>query len=350
MHPEQSPDLKVDEMRIARDAESGKPAGLYVSREQGPSRINNGQIFSSDGTARFKPTILSPAESQRRSNFRPNNIPSLQSGPQQTEDASIRKPLFPISSSRNNKVEIQTSGWSPSYHNLFPLGRPTLNFAEAPKEVGPSIQIPRAPPSTLARKDTFISNPTLVLHNNPSEWAPLDSALFRQLPTKQVTDQGPSNVVTSVPQVAEAQQKPLLKRKTTPSIMRTTTAASVETNQLKQTAKYATIQQEDGKQIAVVHPAYIVTYKSRSGSPEMIDLDIPFVPSVESPSSEGELTSIPFEKWHVLPQDNIERKGEEPVEQVDRSETITSNDNDSPSSNSKLEYYGGFQPIIPRWK
>lgn len=44
--------------------------------------------------------------------------------------------------------------------------------------------------------------------------------------------------------------------------------------------KYSTIEQEDGKQIAVVHPSYVVTYKP--GALELIDLEAPFIANAES--------------------------------------------------------------------
>lgn len=340
--------------RVAREADNRKPPVLYTPREQGNSPSLVGP--SGTGTASFKP-ILSP-ENQRRS--RPNNFnnPPLLSAAglvrDQEEISSVHKPFFPISS--NNKLEIQTSGWSPTYHNFSPLSRqPPFHLAETLKRPGSVIPTQRVP--LTSRKDAssaFFSNPTL-LHNNPSEWSPLNSALFQ--PQKQMTNQdltarASSNVVSSYlnfPQVEETltQNKPL-KRKTTKSPTISTTPAYVEKITNQNPATYATIQQEDGKQIAVVHPAYIVTYKSRSGSPELVDLDIPFIPSVESPSSEGELTSIPFEKWHVMPQE-IERKDEVPLvdEQVDRSETTSTS---SPIINSgKLEYFGGFIPVNPTW-
>jgi hypothetical protein len=113
---------------------------------------------------------------------------------------------------------------------------------------------------------------------------------------------------------------------------------------------YATIQQEDGKQIAVVHPAYIVTYKSQPGPPELLDLDAPFIPSVESPSEVGEMSSIPFEKWHAMPQE-IERKVDESPEESSHHEVAVNSEIGHQSSNSdQLKYYGGFLPLIPGQK
>ena len=110
-------------------------------------------------------------------------------------------------------------------------------------------------------------------------------------------------------------------------------------NNPQQPVTYSTIQQEDGKQIAVVHPAYIVTYKPQP--PELIDLDAPFIPSVESASKEGEMSSIPFEKWHAMPQE-IERKGEEAA--------IAHHEINAPITSDKFEYQGGFLPLIPQHK
>lgn len=71
---------------------------------------------------------------------------------------------------------------------------------------------------------------------------------------------------------------------TTTTTMRTTTVdfSYQSFNQLGP-VKYSTIQQEDGKQIAVVHPAYIVTYRAKPGVPDLYDLDAPFQPSQQAP-------------------------------------------------------------------
>jgi hypothetical protein len=94
--------------------------------------------------------------------------------------------------------------------------------------------------------------------------------------------------------------RPTNNRKPTKSS--STTPAYIQSfGHQEQPVTYSTIQKEDGNKIAVVHPAYIVTYKNKPPPPSLEYLQAPFIPSVESGAiEEGELESgsITVEKWH----------------------------------------------------
>ena len=355
----------------SRELEQGKPPYLVVGPVlSGPPNVAGAQLVH---TAPAQPIgVSSSPESQRRNDFpvdgpshpsaNANSIPFPSAAAHQDEipaarqpATEVRKPFFPISSSAgssNNKDRLPT-GLSPPRRPPPPNRRPPPGFLfpENPQETESAVQPqgispvsqgippPRVPLNPQKDVASPYSNPTL-LHSRPS------AEVFHH----QVTDHGlpvQSSVgvasVLNVPlygEEANTPRPPPPKRKTTKSPYRTTTPIYMEAfNNPQQPVTYSTIQQEDGKQIAVVHPAYIVTYKPQP--PELIDLDAPFIPSVESASKEGEMSSIPFEKWHAMPQE-IERKGEEAA--------IAHHEINAPITSDKFEYQGGFLPLIPQHK
>ncbi|XP_032785069.2 titin [Daphnia magna] len=362
------------------ELEQGKPPYLVVGPVlSGPPNVAGAQLVHS-----VPATPINSPGSQRRSDFlndapnRPNSLSFPTSNqeetlaPRQPEIAPVRKPFFPISSGSNNKERPDRlpSGLSPPRQNPPPHRRPPPGFLfpEIPLEadsvppqgispVSQGIPPPRVPLNPHKDVASLFSNPTL-LHSRPSEEAVVQVTQQPKVPEQAVAVKNPDPPVgvasvLSVPlyetTVTSTVKPP--KRKTTKLPSRTTTApAYMESFNNQQPVTYATIQQEDGKQIAVVHPAYIVTYKSQPGPPELLDLDAPFVPSVESPSEIGEMSSIPFEKWHALPQE-IERKGEEsPKETSHRGVGDSSQIGHQSSGSDQLKYYGGFLPLVPGQK
>ncbi|XP_057375823.1 BRD4-interacting chromatin-remodeling complex-associated protein-like [Daphnia carinata] len=360
------------------ELEQGKPPYLVVGPVlSGPPNVAGAQLVHS-----VPATPINTPGSQRRSDVlndapnRPNSLSFPTSNqeetlaPRQPEIAPVRKPFFPISSASNNKERPNRlpTGLSPPRQNPPPHRRPPPGFLfpEIPLEtdsvppqgispVSQGIPPPRVPLNPHKDVASLFSNPTL-LHSRPSEEAVFPVNQQPKVPSEQavaVKNPDASVGVASVLSVplyettVTSTVKPP-KRKTTKLPSRTTTSpAYMESFNNQQPVTYATIQQEDGKKIAVVNPAYIVTYKSQPGPPELLDLDAPFVPSVESPSEVGEMSSIPFEKWHALPQE-IERKGEESPEEISQRGVVDSSQIGHQSSGSdQLKYYGGFLPLIP---
>ena len=86
--------------------------------------------------------------------------------------------------------------------------------------------------------------------------------------------------------------------------------------------KYSTIEQEDGKQIAVVHPSYVVTYKP--GALELIDLEAPFIANAESFLD----TSVDDRDSSKTSQNDSIRKS-------------------FSTSDVEPDYHDGFLPVIP---
>ncbi|XP_046634848.1 proline-rich protein 36-like [Daphnia pulicaria] len=369
------------------ELEQGKPPYLVVGPVlSGPPNVAGAQLVHS-----VPATPIHTPESQRRSDFpssdspssRPNSPNSLsfpsaaipnqeEVAPtaRQPEIAPVRKPFFPISSGNGikDRPDRLPTGLSPPRQSAPPHRRPPPGFLfpEIPQEaesvlpqgispVSQGIPPPRVPLNPHKDVASLFSNPTL-LHNRPNENASILPPFEQQQPTS-VKNPDPSVGVASVlnvplyeTQISSTPRPP--KRKTTKLPSRTTTTPGyMESFNNQHPVTYATIQQEDGKQIAVVHPAYIVTYKSQPGPPELLDLDAPFVPSVESPSEVGEMSSIPFEKWHAMPQE-IERKGDESPEESSHHETAVNSQTgkQQPSGGDQLKFYGGFLPLIPGQK
>nr|CAH0113789.1 unnamed protein product [Daphnia galeata] len=364
------------------ELEQGKPPYLVVGPVlSGPPNVAGAQLVHS-----VPATPIHTPESQRRSDFpndapisrpnSPNSLPfstgtilnqeEIAPAARQPEIAPVRKPFFPISSGNSNKdrPDRLPTGLSPPRQSAPPQRRPPPGFlfpeipldteSVPPQGISPvtqGIPPPRVPLNPHKDVASLFSNPTL-LHNRPNEEAVIPPQQPQQVSVKNPDPSIGVASVLNVPlyeTVSSTARPP--KRKTTKLPSRTTTTpAYMETFNNQHPVTYATIQQEDGKQIAVVHPAYIVTYKSQPGPPELLDLDAPFIPSVESPSEVGEMSSIPFEKWHAMPQE-IERKGDESPEESSHHEVAVNSEIGHQSSNSdQLKYYGGFLPLIPGQK
>lgn len=365
------------------ELEQGKPPYLVVGPvSSGPPNVAGARLVH---TAPVTP-IPSASDSQRRNDGpadgsgRPHSLNALPSAAQspsefpfiqapEAANVPVRKPFFPIN---NNKPNRPSSGLSPprqpSSGGRPSQQRPGLQFPDeliqetdfvVPKGIAPlsqGIAPPRVPLNPQKDVAALYSNPTL-LHSRPEDESyPL------------VTDQGnpvriapPSGglqshltVPPSVQNNAPVPQPSLFVEGTTPRPPKrkgptkspssiTTTPAYSQPFDYQQPATYSTIQQEDGKQIAVVHPAYIVTYKNRPSPPSLESLDAPFIPSVESPSEEGEMSSIPFEKWHAMHHENEQASSQDSIQEGSESHYSHA----AAGSGVNPSFHGGFLPFDP---
>ena len=169
---------------------------------------------------------------------------------------------------------------------------------------------------------------------------------------------------TTTPKPLPLNRKPTKPTATTTTS--TTTPASVvpyvHSFSQEQPVTYSTIQKEDGNKIAVVHPAYIVTYKNKPPPPSLEYLQAPFIPSVESGAIEegeeiGELESASGidhhqENWHFSGQHNSNPPDSLPdssssVINISHGPINNSNNNNKQKENANLNYESGFYPIVP---
>ena len=343
-----------------KELEEGKPPYLVVGPVMsGPPKVEGAKLVH---TAPVQSLPLPAEGAQRRSDvptdfrvrpFNPNALPTqpLAPPPVQPQAAPARKPFFPISGPGGPIIKLSSrpvqSGFKP------PPSAGTQGFVfpqNVPEELGvipqgiapvsPGLPPPRVPLNPQKDIASTFSNPTL-LHSRPIETPNPPLSALHQLsrplnspPTGQGSNQQPlletaSNVTPKPPK---------RKRPTKAPVAATTTPALPAFNP-QQTVTYSTIQQEDGKKIAVVHPAYIVTFKHKPGPPELIDLDAPFVPSVESSPQN---TGVSLEKWSVMPTTT-----EQPTEATQASKIAETIEKKPTPAKEGFNLESGFVPFVP---
>lgn len=363
-----------------RELEQGKPPYLVVGPVMsGPPNVAGAQLVH---TAPAQP--IQSAESQRRSDGpvdggRPVSFNALQFPSHlSTSDAPVpnqevpvappRKPFFP-----GSKINRPLSGLAPprqqGVHHPHRRPPPTVGFSfpddpdqeltgpAIPKgiaPIAPGIAPPRVPLNPQKDVASLFSNPTL-LHTPPEDGFESGKPLVTEhglpvrkpfvedgAPTFGTVSSAPLNNIPS-PSSSSVTVRPPKRKSPTKPPTTTTTPAYAQSFNYQEPVTYSTIQQEDGKQIAVVHPAYIVTYKNRPGPPSLESLDAPFIPSIETPLEEGEMSSIPFEKWHAMhhEDDRATAGSQDTLPQASNQHQQTAGSGISPS------LHGGFVPFDP---
>ena len=346
---------------------------------------------------------ISQSPSANKKNNRPSN--GLSPPPPAQQQLQFRPPV----SQKNPPVGLAfpTGGVpEPDLSNVEQFSNPHHLHGIAPLTQG--IAPPRVP---LSQKDvaSLFSNPTL-LHNRPGlgedhvQQHPSQSPLFNYQPDHHheqlpPTDEGffvkqqengqetkkpavslfdslvvasqqqqhtvspsvqtapipPQSLFTPPTTAATTARPPNRNKPTKPAATSTTTPAYIQSfgHGQEQPVTYSTIQKEDGNKIAVVHPAYIVTYKNKPPPPSLEYLQAPFIPSVESGAiEEGELESgsTTVEKWQAGSTHNNNQQqsfyiGPDSLSEASVYSEIAYDPNKQTESGNNVNYESGFYPI-----
>jgi len=240
---------------------------------------------------------------------------------------------------------------------------PTASIQSVPVEsIGVPVQPPphrlqQTPPAPVADPVTSKplrkpSKPGLILNSA----LPLMSAQSKPFSIPPPPSAAPAAESTTTTEAATTTAVPVTTPKPVSTTVktRTTTEFAYQTFNQLAPVQYSTIQQEDGKQIAVVHPAYIVTYRVKPGSPDLINLDAPFLPSVEGPTSAESAEEPSLQQWHALETDRSdthvqheESASIQPTAHHDNRQVIEPRNPSSSSSSGQPNYETGFLPFIP---
>ena len=201
-----------------------------------------------------------------------------------------RKPFFPveqIAPTAGSPQSISAQGIPPqsisspgiSLQNLPPQNFPPQNFPPQnfpPQKISPQNIPPQdIVPQGIAPTSPGTAPPRIPMNPQKDVISTLQS--FHPILSKKPTKK-PSSIKPTGPKAPP--QRPIAEAVTRRPLPASTTTNYADSFSQFAPVKYSTIEQEDGKQIAVVHPSYVVTYKP--GAPELIDLEAPFIANAES--------------------------------------------------------------------
>ena len=262
-----------------RELETGSKPYLVVGPQYGPPPSVKGAELVH--TVAAKP--ITP-NSQRRSDgpieggsrpFRPNAIKF----PASSSDTNVQTPTvglkFPNSPLDRPRPSLPRKPFFPVDQLSPPRGSPQTipPLAIPPQSVPPQEIIPQG----IAPTSPGTTPPRIPMNPQKDVISALQSfhSGLTKKPTKKPTSNKKTESSLKTPSQLPTNAETMTRR---PAPLSTMTDYSDSFSQLAP-VKYSTIEQEDGKQIAVVHPSYVVTYKP--GAPELIDLEAPFITSAD---------------------------------------------------------------------